>query len=67
LLTGIAVAACFQGQNHLAGKRDGGEERAELEIQLLPGKATRRGWVIFQGDPAEAAKMTAHPVGFQRP
>jgi hypothetical protein len=51
----------------LAGKRDGGEERAELEIQLLPGKATRRRWVIFQGDPAQAAKITARPVGFQQP
>jgi uncharacterized protein (TIGR02588 family) len=48
-------------------KRDGGTERAALQIQLLPGGATREGTVIFRSDPRSAADIAARAVGFERP
>lgn len=45
----------------------GGEtETAELTLDFLPGDASRRGAVIFTGDPA-SSKLSAQPVSFQQP
>jgi uncharacterized protein (TIGR02588 family) len=48
-------------------KRDGESERAELQIQLLPGGATREGSVNFHSDPRSGADIAARAVGFERP
>ena len=48
-------------------KRDGGTERAELHIQLLPGGAMREGFVNFQSDPSSAASIAARAISFERP
>jgi uncharacterized protein (TIGR02588 family) len=47
--------------------RDGVTERAELQIQLLPGGATRNGYVNFQNDPRKAAEISGRAVGFETP
>lgn len=45
--------------------REGVAERAELEIQMVPGGATREGFVIFQSDPTSAAAIEARAVSFE--
>ncbi|HEV7279738.1 MAG TPA: hypothetical protein VGN57_05945 [Pirellulaceae bacterium] len=46
---------------------DGGEsESAELTLDFVPGEASRKGAVVFSGDPA-SSKLTALPVSFQQP
>jgi uncharacterized protein (TIGR02588 family) len=48
-------------------KHDGGTERAELQIQLLPGGATGHGFVNLQTDPSSAAGISARAVSFESP
>ena len=45
---------------------DGESESAELTLDFLPGDASRKGAVIFSGDPA-SSKLSALPVSFQQP
>jgi uncharacterized protein (TIGR02588 family) len=45
--------------------RDGGGERAELLIQLLPGGAARRGFVSFKTDPNLAQEISGRAVSFE--
>jgi uncharacterized protein (TIGR02588 family) len=47
--------------------RDGGTERAELEIQVIPGGATRKGFVNFRTDPSSAAEISGRAIGFESP
>jgi uncharacterized protein (TIGR02588 family) len=46
---------------------DGSEERAVLELQLLPGGGTRRGWVMLENDPAQAAELTGRAMSYEEP
>jgi uncharacterized protein (TIGR02588 family) len=41
--------------------------RAQVQIQLLPGSGTRKGWVTFEGTVEEAGEITARAVGFENP
>lgn len=48
---------------------NGGEEveTAELSIAFLPRQSTRNGWVTFTTDPATAARIESHVLGYQEP
>jgi uncharacterized protein (TIGR02588 family) len=46
-------------------KTDGGSERAELQIQVLPGEATREAYVNFRTNPGSAASVTGRAVSFE--
>jgi uncharacterized protein (TIGR02588 family) len=46
---------------------EGGDERAELQIQLLPGGATREGWVMFSRHPAQERGLTARVISYETP
>jgi uncharacterized protein (TIGR02588 family) len=48
-------------------KRGGDTKRAELQIQLLPGRSTREGYVFFEGEWAATDRIDARVVGFERP
>jgi uncharacterized protein (TIGR02588 family) len=48
-------------------KSDGETEQAEFELQFVPQHATQRGYAIVETDPATATKITARPLGYQRP
>lgn len=48
-------------------ERDGTEvEKSELTLRFAPSKSRREGWVVFQHDPS-CCRMTARPLGFERP
>jgi uncharacterized protein (TIGR02588 family) len=54
-------------QIEVTSKPDAGdEERATLQIALLPRQSTRRGWVTFTRDPA-AGRLTARALGYELP
>lgn len=48
-------------------RHDGGREQSQLRIQYLPRGARREGWVTFESDPAQARKIYARPLGYEKP
>ncbi|HEV3410303.1 MAG TPA: hypothetical protein VG095_08405, partial [Chthoniobacterales bacterium] len=47
-------------------KTNGGEERADLEIQFLPRRGKREAWVNFKTDP-RTGTLDARVLGYEKP
>ncbi len=45
----------------------GKAEESSFEVQYLPGGATRRGFLVFDSDPARAERLSARVSGYEQP
>jgi len=45
----------------------GQPETAHFEIDFLPRRSEREGWVTFTGDPGRAKELKVRAIGYERP